>query len=453
MKKHYSQIRIPAILKFSRAFVFTRFIGLILIPAIFFGNQSSAANFDPEEFRIKTSDLWGEDVLVGQYHRVREEAINKGFMNQYVIESDFGEFDATSDEQLLIRINEVGAIAELQKITKSKVFADSMVNVAKAPVELVQTVAADPVGTIKGIPAGASRLFKRTSRQVKDATEKTTEFVQNQTTKSDEDGEGNGDDPDMVEKGMETGEQLSKSYLGYNTAIRKLAKELGVDPYSSNAVLQEEMGRLAWAMTAGSFATSKAMPSLPSELSTIGDINELVWDVDPLDLQLKNEELLKNMGISEELIKSLYDNKHYSTTMSNLLVGSVNKMSSAEGLEILIERAANAENRAQARIFVRLAETLGIYHVKQSPVIRIIDGFVLPLAQSEKGVLLFVVPIDYLVWTENASDTVNDMATKLQSTTGISHKELWVQGRISDLAREGMGALGWSLFDQSKSRL
>jgi hypothetical protein len=367
-----------------------------------------------------------------------------------VIESDFGEFEAISDEQLLIRVNEVRAIAELQKITKSKVFADAMVDVAKAPVELVQAVAADPVGTVKGIPAGASRLFKRTVRQVKDVSEKTTEFVQEQTSDS---GDDNGDGEDMVEKSMETGEQLSKNYLGYNSAIRKMSKELGVDPYSSNLVLQEEMGRLAWAMTAGTFATSKAMPALPSELGSLGEINELVWDVDPLDLQLQNEELLKNMGISEELIKTFYKNKLYSTTLSNLLVGNLNSMGGVEGTEIFMTRAANAQNASEARIFVRIAETLGTYHKKQSPITQIFDSSIVPVALSDTGVLVFAAPIDYLLWTESASVAVTDFTDEVQKIPGVKNREIWVSGRISDLAQTGMKALGWSTFDQSKTRL
>jgi hypothetical protein len=42
-----------------------------------FAVSVQAAEFDPEQFRLKASNLWGEDVLTGQYHRVREEAINR----------------------------------------------------------------------------------------------------------------------------------------------------------------------------------------------------------------------------------------------------------------------------------------------------------------------------------------------------------------------------------------
>ncbi len=428
-------------------------ISLLLLSAGFLCNPVFAQKFDPEEFHLKASDLLGADKLSGPHYRIDGRVVNKGFMNNYLIESDFGDFEADSDEQLLIRIREVGAIAELQKITKSKVFADAMVDIAKAPVELIQRVATDPVGTVKGIPAGASRLFKRTVRQVKDFSEKTNEFVQEQTSKSDEAGTGDGDDQDMVEKGLETGEQLSKQYLGYNSAIRKMARELKVDPYSSNPVLQEEMGRLAWAMTAGSYATSAVMPSLPGELSTLGDINELVWDIDPLDLQLRNEGLLKVMGIGEDLIKSYYDNTHYSTTMSNLLVGSLSSMVGTDGKAFLVEQAATAQNRPEARLFVRIAETMAAYHKKQSPITRIIGSSIVPLAQSEAGSVVAIAPIDYLVWTERANKAMGELTSELREIPEIDEFQFWVQGRISDLANSEMQALGWKLYDQSKSRL
>ena len=56
---------------------------------------------------------------------------------------------------------------------------------------------------------------------------------------------------------------------------------------------KEELGQMAWVVAGGSLAMGSVLPSLPGEVGALSDINDLVWDTGPLDLELQNEEKLR----------------------------------------------------------------------------------------------------------------------------------------------------------------
>ena len=68
-----------------------------------------------------------------------------------------------------MRIAEMPALAELDKVSHTKVFADAIAESAGKTINGVVRVASDPVGTITGIPAGVGRLFTRTADAVSGA--------------------------------------------------------------------------------------------------------------------------------------------------------------------------------------------------------------------------------------------------------------------------------------------
>ena len=83
--------------------------------------------------------------------------------------------------------------------------------------------------------------------------------------------------------------------MGVGKAHRELARELEVDPYSDNAILQAELSRVAkFAGSVGKF-TNILIP-IPSVVGTAATINDLVWSLSTTDLLIQNEEKLKALG-------------------------------------------------------------------------------------------------------------------------------------------------------------
>lgn len=65
---------------------------------------------------LSASKILPPELLTGPNHRVQERVTNDGFLNIYTIDSPFGQFKAVSTAMLRIRIQEINAIAALDKL-------------------------------------------------------------------------------------------------------------------------------------------------------------------------------------------------------------------------------------------------------------------------------------------------------------------------------------------------
>src|SRR5262245_29813812 len=167
---------------------------------------------------LKASDILRPDILAGPHHKVREEVPTYSGANQFTIDSDFGVFEADGNEMLLTRINEINAIARLKDVSRTDEFNEALRRAAKSPVAAAKAIAKDPGRTIANVPKGLMKFMGRIGEDVKGIGQK----------HEGKDAEGT---------------QL-KQVIGFSDAKRKVAISLGVDPYSTNTVLQHELDEI-----------------------------------------------------------------------------------------------------------------------------------------------------------------------------------------------------------------
>ena len=180
---------------------------------------------------LSASEILPPALLKDDHHVVEERVRNDGYLNYYTIKSDYGEFEAISTAMLTTRVGEINALSELDELSKTEVFAKAAADAGMRQVRTLQAFATHPVDTVKGIPAGIGRMFKRFGRQAGEAVDATQEFVAGDDEESS-DGEGDKDDDSNVAV------DLTASYLGVDKAQRDWSRKLGTDPYSSNEVLR-----------------------------------------------------------------------------------------------------------------------------------------------------------------------------------------------------------------------
>ena len=166
--------------------------------------------------------------MQGPHHTIREQVRTFSGMNEFVIDSEFGLFPADGNEMLVRRLKEVYAIAQLKEVSRGDQFKDALVTAAKSPLNAAKNIVRDPVKAISSVPKGVMKFMDRAGDSIKNIGKK---------------GDGNDQDGSKAEQ-----------LIGYSKVKRKLAVELGVDPYSTNAVLQKELDGIAWATWAGGFA-------------------------------------------------------------------------------------------------------------------------------------------------------------------------------------------------------
>src|SRR3954471_20630955 len=97
-------------------------------------NPPTPADSSFEELpELKAGEILKPDMLKGPYHSVREPVPTASGSNQFVIDSEFGVFDADGNEMLMRRVKEIYAIAQLKDVSRTEQFTNALVKAAKSP--------------------------------------------------------------------------------------------------------------------------------------------------------------------------------------------------------------------------------------------------------------------------------------------------------------------------------
>ena len=119
---------------------------------------------------IQAGDVLPPEMLSGDHFHVLPDVQNDGFMNFYEVESDYGKFTAYGNLALLRLIREIGALADLDEVSKTKVFLKSAAEAGTQQLKTLKHVAAHPVQTVTGLPDGIVRTFHHSSVMLKRTT-------------------------------------------------------------------------------------------------------------------------------------------------------------------------------------------------------------------------------------------------------------------------------------------
>ena len=101
---------------------------------------------------LNASEILRPDILTGPHHKVREPVPTYFGANQFMIDSDFGVFEANGNEMLLRRINEINAIERLKEVSRTDQYKNALVAAAKSPIAAAKSIVTDPVNTLANVP-------------------------------------------------------------------------------------------------------------------------------------------------------------------------------------------------------------------------------------------------------------------------------------------------------------
>jgi hypothetical protein len=173
---------------------------------------------------VKPADVLPAGLAAGPHYTLAEEVGTPGYLHEFLVRSDYGDFAAEGTSLLYVRLQEVQALAALEEVSKSEVFlksaGTSVLNVGKSVGQAVK----DPEATVKGIGAGVQRFGENLGRKTKQAAESTKEAV-----KGDDEASG-GDGASTGEKAVDAGSSAAKGYLGVTSAARCWAQLGGTPP-------------------------------------------------------------------------------------------------------------------------------------------------------------------------------------------------------------------------------
>src|SRR5229473_3942591 len=191
---------------------------VFLVPKVLWAQ--SAGQFEQPPI-INATQLLPESALSGPGFHVEQQVPTNGAMGQYTIvadasvfQNDAGTYRVESLDLLKVRLSEIPAIAYLENVRKTGVFANALAQSAERPVADAANMVVHPMDTVTGLPSGIGSLFGRVSL----GAEKIASTASN-----------------SFGSGAAAGQTANATMtaLGYDQVRRDLARKLHVDPYSS----------------------------------------------------------------------------------------------------------------------------------------------------------------------------------------------------------------------------
>src|SRR5436190_9849394 len=378
---------------------------------------------------LNASEILRPEFLAGPHHKVREPVPTYFGTNQFTIDSDFGVFDANGNEMLVRRINEINAIAQLTDVSRTDEYKNALVAAAKSPVAAAKNMVNDPVNTIANVPKGIMKFMSRAGESVKNIGKKS-------------------------ESNAAEGSKMQQ-LIGFSDAKRKVAIKLGVDPYSTNTVLQHELDGIAWASFAGGATFSLA--TLPigggaGAALTVTDItssfDEMLREKSPTDLKIINQKTLLGLGAGAKETERFLNNSAFSPSQQTAFVLNLRSLNGVANRGAFVRTAGETSSDESDAIFcVQTAALMSKIH-KDEPLARLAMIGDFPICVAKDGTIIVALQWDYAAWTSGAAGFTNEVQ-KLAGRSGQSaHVSVGLSGEVSPRLREELEKRGMTVQDR-----
>jgi hypothetical protein len=173
-------------------------------------------------------------AFTGPNYTVNPVARSNGIMRIFDVETPYGKFQFDGVEFATMRLQELKAVDNLEKVSQSEAFATAFGRTALAPAKYGVDLVTNPVDTIGLSLGGVANMFDRFGAGAAN-------------TRADRD-------------------TMIDSLLGVSDSQRELAVELGVDPYSDFPPLAEKLRQVAGALAGGGLPVKVGLAAIPGEV-------------------------------------------------------------------------------------------------------------------------------------------------------------------------------------------
>lgn len=415
---------------------------------------ASAAEFEQPP-TLSATDLVPRSQLKGPHFRVADKVPTDGFLTHFTVISDFGTFAAIGPGTLPIRIREIEAIAKLQQVEQEEQLQKGATESAKGVVAGVKSFIDKPEETLQGIPDGVGRFFQRSYRNAKTGVQKFQDRRHESgsapagpganlpgaaTDQSGSQGSGN-----LYADAARALGGATADALGFDEDRRRLSRELGVDPYTTNPVLDKALNDVTWAAFAGNLGVDLATAMIPGGalLSSSQRLSDWVWDTPPGDLRLGIERRLLAMGATQDQVDRLLRHRWYSLSMQAALVAPLTDLKGVDGRVEVLPLALTVTSEAQADFVIETLRMLARYHATVKPLSRLqVAGTI--LAEAKDGELVVAAPVDYLSW----GPELGRFSKRKELNTG--RRSVYLAGQLTPRARKELQQRGWQVHADSK---
>jgi hypothetical protein len=350
-------------------------------------------------------------------------------MNQFTIDSDFGVFEADGNEMLLQRLKEIDAIGRLGEVSRTDAFKKSLLDAARSPLNSAKNIARDPAQAISNVPKGLMKFLGRAKESVQNV------------------GKGGNDD-------ARDGSRM-KDAIGYSDKKRKIALEMGIDPYTTNTVLQKQLDDLAWASWAGGFSFSVATLPISGAAGAAltvtnvnSTVNDLLHEKSPSELEQINRAAFRAMGASASDAERILHGGAFTPTQATTFAVHLKALKGVANRGAFVKAAAEKSTTEADALFCVYTAALMDQINQKTPIARIVMVGDFPICVAKDGTIIVALQWDYAAWTSGAA-SFTDAVQKLARKSGQSaHVSVDLSGEVSPRLREELEKRGMTVQDR-----
>ncbi|MGI9243252.1 MAG: hypothetical protein ACR2RV_20810, partial [Verrucomicrobiales bacterium] len=236
-----------------------------------------------------------------------------------------------------------------------------------------------------------------------------------------------------------------KNLPGFQKAKLDTARQLGIDPYSDNVRLQQEMDKVTWAFFAGGLplrigaaAASAGASAALTAVKTVGLPDE-IYQLTPGELGLRDSRSLVEMGIGQADVDAVMLDPGLSISSRHRVINSLSALPAGPARAEVVRVLSTSTDSHHARLLADILEMLVARH-SATPYSTIQVKGRLPIGVLPDGSIEVVAPIDYLSWTPMVKEFVG------REDFGGGIKRLILSCKVSNLATERLTAAGWTVL-------
>ena len=317
----------------------------------------------------------------------------------------------------------------MKQVETSDTVMQSLQKSGENTVAGLTNLVSDPEGTIRGAGQGISSLFSRASETVgrRELTE--------------------------------TEDSRMKQFMGVTKSKGTIATRYGVSIYSRNAVLQEELDRLAMADYLGGISVGLATSVVPGVgglvLSTSGTarlLNETINTTSASELWLQNKNKLLAMKMDADTIELFLNNPVFTPALQTVLVAALEILEGVANRELFIKVGLQASTPDMAQVITEMAVMAAGYHQHIAPLTGFTPMARLLKARKQDGTVVVLLPTDHMIWNQRVASVAGDLVRQGMADNAAGF-EIWTLGTFSDRARSALKLLGWQTHEQARNDL
>lgn len=344
--------------------------------------------------------------LQGAGYSVYPQGYNDGFMNRYQITLSSGaSHEVLGTEALLERIVEAGAIEDLLRVSSSEKFGQALGKAGGDKLKAAGSAIMNPLKTLGSVPKGASRFFGKMGENMK------------------------GGASDYEDKAY-------ADLAGAAQAKRQIAAKYGVNPYSTNPELQDQLNKVAWvqagvggAVNIGlGAATGGAAGLAVTAVNANTRLYARVRDEEPANLRIENRKKLLDLGLSKEQTEPLLKHHAFSPMHETVICDALAALGRNVNVDAFIQTAVISQAEEDAYFFQRCAQLMKMYHQTEAPIVRLIPSKLVMLCEDAKGRVFVPVHLDFAIWSPRIAARISEVGEQL----GGKPLVMWTTGFFSE---------------------